>query len=122
MADSDLSASEKRMLLRMRGRSKEERSQARRIKKERDKERREHERTVLRSLVFRLSNLFCSVQVTRERHDRHRADGLVVEHLVPARLGDRDRADLMTFKEMRERLLNKDKIREEQMREVRSDD
>merc|ERR1719341_2002267 len=37
--DSDLSASEKRMLMRMRGRTKEERSNMRRMKKERDEER-----------------------------------------------------------------------------------
>ena len=40
------------------------------------------------------------------------------EHLVPARISDKDKLDLMTFKEMRERLLNKDKIREEQLKEV----
>merc|ERR1711881_695309 len=88
--DSDLSASEKRMLMRMRGRTKEERTNIRRLKKERDRERREHER------IF-----------NRERHTRHRRDGLVEEHLVPARISEKDKADLMTFKEMRERLLNK---------------
>ena len=103
--DSDLSASEKRMLMRMRGRTKEERSNMRRMKKERDKERREQER-----------------QVSRERHTRHRRDGLVVEHIVPARVSDKDKADLMTFKEMRERLLNKDKIREQQMKEEREEE
>ena len=103
--DSDLSASEKRMLLRMRGRTKEERTTIRRMKKERDKERREQERIV-----------------SRERHTRHRRDGLVVEHLVPARISDKDKVDLMTFKEMRERLLNKDKIREQQMKEEREEE
>ena len=99
--DSDLSASEKRMLLRMRRRTKEERRNMRRIKREKFKERHEQERLV-----------------TRERHKRHRSDGLVVEHLVPARISDKDKVDLMTFKEMRERLLNKDKIREQQLKEV----
>ena len=99
--DSDLSASEKRMLLRMRRRTKEERRNMRRIKREKFKERHEQER-----------------MVTRERHKRHRRDGLVMEHLVPARIFDKDKQDLMTFKEMRERLLNKDKIREQQMKEV----
>merc|ERR1712037_783436 len=60
--------------------------------------------------------------VTRERHTRHRRDGLVVEHIVPARVSDKDKADLMTFKEMRERLLNKDKIREQQMKEEREEE
>ena len=73
----------------------------RRIKREKFKERHEQER-----------------MVTRERHKRHRRDGLVMEHLVPARISDKDKQDLMTFKEMRERLLNKDKIREQQMKEV----
>merc|ERR1719189_3366018 len=86
--------------MRMRGRTKEERSNMRRMKKERDKER----------------------QVSRERHTRHRRDGLVVEHIVPARVSDKDKADLMTFKEMRERLLNKDKIREQQMKEEREEE
>ena len=99
--DSDLSASEKRMLLRMRRRTKEERRNMRRLKREKFKERHEQERLV-----------------TRERHKRHRRDGLVEEHLVPARVSDKDKLDLMTFKEMRERLLNKDKIREEQLKEV----
>lgn len=103
--DSDLSASEKRMLLRMRGRTKEERTNIRRMKKERDKERREQERLV-----------------SRERHTRHRRDGLVEEHLVPARISEKDKADLMTFKEMRERLLNKDKIREQQLKEEKEED
>ena len=103
--DSDLSASEKRMLMRMRGRTKEERSNMRRMKKERYKERREQERLV-----------------SRERHTRHRRDGLVVEHIVPARVSDKDKADLMTFKEMRERLLNKDKIREQQLKEEREEE
>ena len=100
-ADSDLSASEKRMLLRMRRRTKEERRNMRRLKREKFKERHEQERLV-----------------TRERHKRHRRDGLVEEHIVPARISDKDKVDLMTFKEMRERLLNKDKIREEQLKEV----
>ena len=99
--DSDLSATEKRMLLRMRRRTKEERRNMRRLKREKLKERHEQERLV-----------------TRERHKRHRRDGLVEEHLVPARISDKDKLDLMTFKEMRERLLNKDKIREEQLKEV----
>ena len=99
--DSDLSASEKRMLLRMRRRTKEERRNMRRLKREKFKERHEQERLV-----------------TRERHKRHRRDGLVEEHIVPARISDKDKVDLMTFKEMRERLLNKDKIREEQLKEV----
>ena len=99
--DSDLSASEKRMLLRMRTRTKEERRNMRRMKREKFKERHEAER-----------------MVTRERHKRHRRDGLVMEHLVPARISDKDKVDLMTFKEMRERLLNKDKIREQQLKEV----
>ena len=73
----------------------------RRLKREKLKERHEQERLV-----------------TRERHKRHRRDGLVEEHLVPARISDKDKLDLMTFKEMRERLLNKDKIREEQLKEV----
>ena len=103
--DSDLSASEKKMLLRMRGRTKEERTNLRKQKKERERERREQERLV-----------------SRERHTRHRRDGLVVEHLVPARLSDKDKVDLMTFKEMRERLLNKDKIREQQMKEEREEE
>ena len=38
--------------------------------------------------------------------------------MVPARIHDKDKLDLMTFKEMRERLLNKDKIREQQLKEV----
>ena len=99
--DSDLSASEKRMLLRMRTKTKEERRNMRRMKREKFKERHEAER-----------------MVTRERHKRHRRDGLVMEHLVPARISDKDKVDLMTFKEMRERLLNKDKIREQQLKEV----
>lgn len=103
--DSDLSASEKRMLMRMRGRTKEERTNIRRLKKERDRERREHER------IF-----------NRERHTRHRRDGLVEEHLVPARISEKDKADLMTFKEMRERLLNKDKIREQQLKEEKEEE
>merc|ERR1719357_2148650 len=103
--DSDLSASEKRMLLRMRGRTKEERTNMRRLKKERDRERREQER-----------------RVSRERHTRHRRDGLVEEHLVPARISEKDKADLMTFKEMRERLLNKDKIREQQLKEEKEEE
>ena len=73
----------------------------RRLKREKFKERHEQERLV-----------------TRERHKRHRRDGLVEEHIVPARISDKDKVDLMTFKEMRERLLNKDKIREEQLKEV----
>ena len=101
--DSDLSATEKRMLLRMRRRTKEERRNLRRLKREKLKERHEQERLV-----------------TRERHKRHRRDGLVEEHLVPARISDKDKLDLMTFKEIRERLLNKDKIREEQLKEVGS--
>lgn len=103
--DSDLSASEKRMLLRMRGRTKEERTNMRRMKKERDRERREQER-----------------MFSRERHTRHRRDGLVEEHLVPARISEKDKVDLMTFKEMRERLLNKDKIREQQLKEEKEED
>jgi len=103
--DSDLSASEKRMLMRMRGRTKEERTNIRRLKKERDRERREHER-----------------MFNRERHTRHRRDGLVEEHLVPARISEKDKADLMTFKEMRERLLNKDKIREQQLKEEKEEE
>ena len=99
--DSDLSASEKRMLLRMRTKTKEERRNMRRMKREKFKERHEAER-----------------MVTRERHKRHRRDGLVMEHLVPARISDKDKVDLMTFKEIRERLLNKDKIREQQLKEV----
>ena len=102
--DSDLSASEKRMLLRMRRRTKEERKHMRRMKREKFKERHEQER-----------------MVTRERHKRHRRDGLVEEHLVPARIYEKDKVDLMTFKEMRERLLNKDKIREQQLKEVTND-
>merc|ERR1739838_1170697 len=77
----------------------------RRIKREKFKERHEQERLV-----------------TRERHKRHRSDGLVVEHLVPARISDKDKVDLMTFKEMRERLLNKDKIREQQLKEEKEED
>ena len=73
----------------------------RRLKREKLKERHEQERLV-----------------TRERHKRHRRDGLVMEHLVPARISDKDKVDLMTFKEIRERLLNKDKIREQQLKEV----
>merc|ERR1712106_1214098 len=75
------------------------------LKKERDRERREHER-----------------MFNRERHTRHRRDGLVEEHLVPARISEKDKADLMTFKEMRERLLNKDKIREQQLKEEKEED
>merc|ERR1719244_1853921 len=58
----------------------------------------------------------------RERHTRHRRDGLVEEHLVPARISEKDKADLMTFKEMRERLLNKDKIREQQLKEEKEEE
>jgi len=75
------------------------------MKKERDKERREQERVI-----------------SRERHTRHRRDGLVMEHLVPARISEKDKVDLMTFKEMRERLINKDKIREQQMKEEREEE
>lgn len=103
--DSDLSASEKKMLLRMRRRTKEERQLSRRQKKERDKERREGER-----------------QWLRERHKRHRAKGLVEEHIIPARITDKDKVDLMTFKEMRERLLHKDEIRQQQEREEREEE
>merc|ERR1719393_995105 len=77
----------------------------RRLKKERSKERREQERLV-----------------SRERNTRHRRDGLVVEHIVPARVSDKDKADLMTFKERREQLLNKDKIREQQLKEEREEE
>ena len=45
--------------------------------------------------------------------------GLVVILLcVQARITDKDKVDLMTFKEMRERLLHKDEIRQQQEREV----
>jgi len=103
--DSDLSASEKKMLLRMRRRTKEERQLSRRQKKERDKERKEGER-----------------QWLRERHKRHRAKGLVEEHIIPARITDKDKVDLMTFKEMRERLLHKDEIRQQQEKEEREEE
>merc|ERR550539_1493279 len=93
------------MLLRMRRRTKEERLLSRKQKKERDKERREGER-----------------QWLRERHNRHRKEGLVTEHIIPARITDKDKVDLMTFKEMRERLLHKDEIRQQQEKEEREEE
>ena len=38
------------------------------------------------------------------------------------RISEKDKADLMTFKEMRERLLNKDKIREQQLKEEKEEE
>merc|ERR1712228_174547 len=93
---SDLSAQERNILLRFSKLSKEERQNERRQKRERDREKREYER-----------------KRRRERHGKHRKDGLVQEHLIPKR-GEREKTDLMTFKEIRERLANRDAIREKQ--------
>merc|ERR1712154_192836 len=101
---SDLSEAEKENLLRSnRKKSKEERHHERRQKRERDREKREYER-----------------KRRRERHGKHRKDGLVQEHLIPKR-SEREKTDLMTFKEIRERLANRDAIRERQDIEEREE-
>merc|ERR1711890_27493 len=100
---SDLSAQERNLLLRFSKLSKEERQHERRQKRERDREKREYER-----------------KRRRERHGKHRKDGLVTEHLIPKR-GEREKTDLMTFQEMRERLANRDAIREKQEIEEREE-
>ena len=102
---SDLSEAEKENLLRSnRKKSKEERHHERRQKREQNREKREYER-----------------KRRRERHGKHRRDGLVQEHLIPHRT-DKDKADLMTFEEMRIRLANKDAIREKQEEEERAEE
>merc|ERR1719192_183719 len=100
---SDLSAQERNLLLRFSKLSKEERQHERRQKRERDREKREYER-----------------KRRRERHGKHRKDGLVTEHFIPRRTA-RDRMDLMTFKEIRERLANRDVIRKKQEIEERAE-
>jgi len=100
---SDLSAQERNILLRFSKLSKEERQNERRQKRERDREKKEYER-----------------KRRRERHGKHRKDGLVTEHLIPKR-GEREKTDLMTFQEMRERLANRDAIREKQEIEEREE-
>ena len=116
---SDLSAQEKELLLTKKRRSREERRFERKKKRERDREKREYER-----------------KRRRERHGKHRRNGLVKEHLIPVRAkinhlaveiifdplqrrSEKDKSSLMTFKEMRERLANRDAIREKQEEEER---
>lgn len=105
--DQDLSASEKKMLLRIRNRNrltKAERSSMRRLKRRKERQRREEERELLQA-----------------RYTRHRETGLVEEHLVPFRT-ERDKADLSTFKEMKERLLHKDKILQQIDKEIKDEE
>lgn len=120
---SDLSAQEKELLL-TKKKSREERRHERRQKRERDREKREYER-----------------KRRRERHGRHRKAGLVQEHLIPVRerarntsknkrsksqcclqkRTEKDKVDLMTFTEIKERLANRDAIREAQEVEERAE-
>jgi len=97
---SDLSAQE-RHLLQLRkstkSRSKEERKYQVKLKNERNREKREYER-----------------KRRKERHGQHRSSGLVAEKLIPKRT---DKTDLMSFDEIRERLANRDAIREGQAAE-----
>eukprot|EP00095_Tigriopus_kingsejongensis_P009226 maker-scaffold851_size88925-snap-gene-0.19 protein:Tk09226 transcript:maker-scaffold851_size88925-snap-gene-0.19-mRNA-1 annotation:"hypothetical protein D910_01074" len=102
IVSSDLSAQEKELLL-TKKKSREERRHERRQKRERDREKREYER-----------------KRRRERHGRHRKAGLVQEHLIPKRT-DKDKMDLMTFNEIKERLANRDSIREAQELEERAE-
>ena len=65
--DSDLSETEKLLLLRnSRKKTKEERQHERRQKREQNREKREYEK-----------------KRRRERHGKHRRDGLVQEHFIP---------------------------------------
>merc|ERR1712083_377365 len=102
---SDLSEEEKVVLLRSsRKKSKEERQHERRQKREQNREKREYEK-----------------KRRRERHGKHRRDGLVQEHFIPRRT-EKEKADLMTFEEMRVRLANRDQIREKQEAEERAEE
>lgn len=102
---SDLSEHEKILLLRnSRKKSKEERQHERRQKREQNREKREYEK-----------------KRRRERHGKHRRDGLVQEHFIPRRT-EKEKADLMTFEEMRVRLANRDAIREKQEQEERAEE
>lgn len=102
---SDLSEHEKLLLLRNnRKKSKEERQHERRQKREQNREKREYEK-----------------KRRRERHGKHRRDGLVQEHFIPRRT-EKEKADLMTFEEMRVRLANRDAIREKQEQEERAEE
>ncbi len=76
--------------------SKEERSTIRKLKRRRERERREAERELIQA-----------------RYTRHRETGLVEEHVVP-----RDRSNSACFKEIRERLINKEEVLREIDREV----
>ena len=68
--DSDLSETEKLLLLRnSRKKTKEERQHERRQKREQNREKREYEK-----------------KRRRERHGKHRRDGLVQEHFIPVSL------------------------------------
>ena len=55
------------------------------------------------------------VEENAEKVSGKTTDGLI-------RISEKDKADLMTFKEMRERLLNKDKIREQQLKEEKEEE
>merc|ERR1719220_1164263 len=57
----------------------------------------------------------------RERHGKHRRDGLVQEHFIPRRT-EKEKADLMTFEEMRVCLANRHAIREKQEEEERAEE
>jgi len=88
--DYDLSASEKKMLLRVRDKSqsaKMERSNRRKTKRRAERERREQQREMLEA-----------------RSERHRTTGLVTEVLIP-----RDQNNSVA-KEIREKLKNKEEI------------
>merc|ERR1712029_745396 len=102
---SDLSAQE-RHLLQLRkstkGKSKEERKYQVKLKNEQNREKREYER-----------------KRRKERHGKHRSSGLVAEKLIPKRT---DKTDLMSFEEIRERLANRDAIRERQALEEQAEE
>ncbi len=127
---SDLSEEQKELLLKSsRKKSKEERQNERRQKREQNREKREYEK-----------------KRRRERHGKHRRDGLVQEYIIPVRKfhfanlfefefrglfffakfqarNDRDKSEtFMTFEEMRMRLVNRDAIREKQEEEERAED
>lgn len=129
---SDLSEEEKEQLLKnSRKKSKEERQNERRQKREQNREKREYEK-----------------KRRRERHGKHRRDGLVQEYFIPVsifemvkpvstrsacisvlicsclfqRRTEKEKAELMTFEEMRSRLANRDAIREKQEQEERAEE
>merc|ERR1712008_637297 len=102
---SDLSEEEKVLLLKnSRKKSKEERQHERRQKREQNREKREYEK-----------------KRRRERHGKHRRDGLVQEHFIPRRT-EKEKKDLMTFEDMRQRSANRDAIREKQEQEERAEE